>query len=216
MPLPPTREQFTAEDELEAFDYVVATRRRQYGSRATDDFRVTGYYGALLNSPRYAAAQLAAAFALRDAGNKPGTYSHADREWVDQVLSHHLRYYGVLGGHIPDAVAVGVRLEAIEALWDGREQDLTDDEQLLTRFIRQYTDGTIDDETWNAMLARLGKRGLVEYVAFIGHLTIVLRMFMALDVPGLPSDKEDVLRVIRGIGDGSIPVPDSKEAVRVG
>ena len=66
------------------------------------------------------------------------------------------------------------------------------------------------------MLARLGKRGLVEYIAFIGHLTIVLRMFMALDVPGLPSDKEDVLRVIRGIRDGSIPVPDSKEAVRVG
>jgi hypothetical protein len=215
MPTPPQRGQFSSSQDLEAFDYVVHTRSRQYNMPA-EGYTVEGYYGALLNSPAYAAAQLQAAIAFRGAGNSTNTYSHADREWVDQVLSHDMGYYGVLTTHTPDAVAVGVRLEAIAALWEGREEDLTDDEKLLTRFIRAYGNGTIDDETWAAMNTRLGARGVVEYVLFIGHLTIVLRLHQALGVLGAPTTREEVDELIRGLRDGSIPVPAPVDAVKVG
>jgi hypothetical protein len=114
---------------------------------------------------------------LRGAGYHEGSYSHADREWVDQVLSYHWSYFGVLRVHTPDAVAVGVRLEAIEALHEGREQDLTDDERLLAHYIRQVADGAVTDETESQILDRLGPRGLGAYILFICHLLRVLRSF---------------------------------------
>ena len=61
-----------------------------------------------------------------------------------------------MGLHVPDAVAAGVRLEAIEAIRYGHEEDLTEDEQLLARYIRQLVSGTVDDETFAAMSARMG------------------------------------------------------------
>ena len=98
----------------------------------------------------------------------------------------------------------------------GPRERRTEDEQLLTRFIRQVATGTVDDETWNRMLGRLGKRGLVEYVAFIGHLIVVLRMFQALDVPSKLNSREDMMALLKGIRDGSVAIPDKITAVRVG
>jgi alkylhydroperoxidase family enzyme len=214
-PPPPQRTDFEDEHELEAYDEVVATRAHQFNASPAD-FTVTGYYGSLLNSPPYARAQLRAAYAFRSVGNGAGSYSHSDREWVDQVISHELRCYKFLALHTRDAVALGVRLEALEALWEGREQDFTDDERLLTQYIRQVANGTVDDATWNAMLARLGLRGLVEYTAFIGHLIVVLRMHQALGVPGALESQESVLELIRAIRAGTVDVPDPVDAVRVG
>ena len=50
------------------------------------------------------------------------------------------------------AVASGVRLEAVEALRYGHEEDLNDDERLLVGYIRQVVTGTVDDETFAALL----------------------------------------------------------------
>jgi hypothetical protein len=215
MPPPPKRSDFTSDTDLKAYDEVIEVRSKQHNA-SPENFEVTGYYGAILNSPPYARAQLTAAYALRSVGNREGSYSHEDREWVDQVLSHELGCFKFLEQHTRDAVGVGVRLEAIEALWEGREEDLTDHERLLERYIRQVATGTVDDETWNAVQAELGQRGLVEFTAFIGHLIVVLRMHQALDVPGGLQSREDVLDLVRRIREGSVDVPDASKAVRVG
>jgi hypothetical protein len=215
MPSPPERSDFTDPGDLAKFDKMVATRAKQMQADPKT-FKVDSYYGSILNSPPYGEAQNRAAYALRSVGNREGSYSHADREWVDQVLSMEFDTYKVLQSHTRDAISVGVRLEAIEALWEGRENDLTEDELLLTRFIRQVATGTVDDETWNRMLDRLGKRGLVEYVAFIGHLIVVLRMFQAFDVPSKLNSREDMMALLKGIRDGSVEIPDKITAVRVG
>jgi hypothetical protein len=215
MPQPPNRRDFTDPEELAAYDAFVALRARQHDADPAT-FKVTGYYGALAHSPRYARTQLTAAYALRSIGNREGSYAHADREWVDQVLSQSLNSFQVLAQHTRDAVGVGVRLDAIQALWEGRDADLTDREQLLTTYIRQVATGTVDDDTWGRMRELLGLRGLVEYTAFIGHLTVVLRMFQALDVPSELNSLEDLLALLAEIRSGSVEVPDVVTAVRVG
>ena len=82
------------------------------------------YFGALLNSPTDSRAAFAKLGRTMREGQVRGTYSDADRELVDMVLSVDFGYRAILALHIPDAIAVGVRLEAIEALWQGSEEDL--------------------------------------------------------------------------------------------
>jgi hypothetical protein len=200
MPQPPRRQDLTDPEELAAYDAFVALRARQHDADPAT-FEVTGYYGALAHSPLYARTQLTAAYALRSIGNREGSYAHADREWVDQVLSQSLNSFQVLAQHTRDAIGVGVRLDAIQALWEGRDGDLTDREQLLTTYIRQVATGTVDDDTWGHM------REL---------LTVVLRMFQALDVPSELNSLEDLLALLAEIRSGSVEVPDVVTAVRVG
>jgi hypothetical protein len=215
LPQPPRREDFTDPEELAAYDAFVALRARQHDADPAT-FTPAGYYGALAHSPRYARSQLTAAYALRSIGNREGSYAHADREWVDQVLSQSLNSFQVLAQHTRDAVAVGVRLDAIQALWEGRDEDLTERERLLATYIRQVATGAVDDETWSAVRELLGTRGLVEYTTFIGHLMLVLRMHQALDVPSELNSTEEVLALIADIRTGSVELPDAVTAVRVG
>ena len=120
------------------------------------------YWGGLLTSPTMCAIAARMGAFVRTAGDREGSFSHADREFVDQVLSADWRTNVVQGVHVRDAVATGVRLEAIEALRDGREERLDEHERLLARFIRQVVSGTVDDATFAAIETYLGKRGLLD------------------------------------------------------
>jgi hypothetical protein len=213
LPAAPGRDEFTDPEELEAFDRAYDRLLTFYlGDPA--DFKPGGYYGALLNSPLLADAISQLALLARSAGNREGSHSHADREWVDQVLSKDWGYYGVLGMHTADALGVGVRLEAIEALWEDREDDLNDDEKLLTAYIRQVATGTVDDETWGRMEERLGRRGLIEYTMFVCHLQRVLRLFQAFGVPS-PA-REQILEMNREFREGKREIPAYETAQRAG
>jgi hypothetical protein len=190
-PAQPKRDQ-VPDDEREAYDAVIARMRRMAGlpeAPPEEHMPVGTYFGALLNSP--AMCQIVAQMGtfVRTAGNREGTYSHADREFVDQVLSADWKTNVVQGVHIADAIGVGVRLEAIEALRYHHEEDLNDDEQLLAKYIRQVVSGQVDDETHDAMERRLGTRGLVEYTGFILWLQWTMRMMQALGTED-PSDEE--------------------------
>lgn len=111
--------------------------------------------------------------------------------------------------HIPDGVAAGVRLEAVEALHYGREEELNDDERLLARFIRQLVSGTVDEETFAAMKERLGARGVVEYSGFVLWLGWIIRMMQMIGVTDPPD--ADIEKIIDGLKDGSIEVPNFRE-----
>src|ERR1700733_3578282 len=190
-PAQPKRDQ-VPDDERAAYDAVIARMRKMAGlpeAPAEEHMPGGAYLGALLNSP--AMCQIVAQMGtfVRTAGNRQGTYSHADREFVDQVLSADWKTNVVQGVHIADAIGVGVRLEAIEALRYHHEEDLNDDERLLARYIRQVVDGDVDDETYGAIEQRLGTRGLVEYTGFILWLQWIIRMMQALGTHN-PTDEE--------------------------
>lgn len=181
-PPPPPDPSTLDPDDRVAYDAIVERCVGKFGT-------LTPYHGAVANSPRFGAALNDLGRIARTAGDRPGSYSHADREFVDQVLSADWGTNAVLGVHVPDALAAGVRAEAIRAVRDGREDELTDDERLLARYIRAVTTGALTDELWNAMVDRLGVRGAVDYTIFIAFLQMTIRLWQAFGLDG-PSDAE--------------------------
>jgi hypothetical protein len=217
-PRQPDRSEFSA-SEQEDYDRVVA---RYYTGKPGEPppMNPSGnghgdlgeYFGALMQSPPLCAIASRMGTFVRKAGEREGTYSHADREFVDQVLSADWKTNVVLRRHIQDALATGVRMEAIEALRYGHEEDLDEDERLLATYIRQVVSGTVDDETYAAIDARLGTRGLVEYTGFILWLQWIIRMMQALGVAA-PGD-EEVDQLIADLKSGSRELPDFKQWIR--
>jgi hypothetical protein len=208
------------DEELDAYDAVLARmvpmRNTVPGLEPTFDEEIGApdvgeYWGALLHSPLLAAIAIQMGRFVRTAADRGESYSHADREFVDQVLAADWRTNVVQGHHVPDAVSTGVRIEAIEALRAGRDEDLTDDERLLAAFIRATVAGEVDDDLFARMRQRLGSRGLIEYAGFILWLQWIIRMMQVLDCHD-PDDGE-VAALIEGIKDGSIPVPDFRERI---
>jgi hypothetical protein len=180
------------------------------GDGPVDEFFSAGeYYGALLNSPPMCATLVRLGTLVRTAGERSGTYSHADREFVDQVLSAEFNTTVVQAFHIPDAIAAGVRIEAIEALRTGDEAALTADEHLLATYIRQVVHGTVDDATWDRMHERLGTRGLTEYTVFITFLQLIIRLMQALEVSA-PSQAE-IDEMIAGLKADASRIPDLQD-----
>lgn len=205
----PRSDSFSGED-LEAFN-VLVDRFRRGSSAPSDEVELSPYFGALINAPPFAAALGRLGTLVREAGDREGTYSHRDREFVDQVLSAHLGTNAVLRVHIPDALAVGIPLESIEALRAGRDDQLSPDEQLLARFVRQVVDGTVDDGTWGAMMARLGRRGVVEYTIFIAFLQLIMRLYQAFGLEN-PSD-EEIDGLLADFRSGARELPDYRERI---
>jgi hypothetical protein len=198
-PVPAPDASAIAPDDRADYDFVVGRNEGKFGS-------LPPYHAALLWSPPFGAALNRLGSLVRSAGERPGTYSHADREFVDQVLSAQWRTGVVMGVHLPDALAVGVRLEAIEALRAGRDEELTEDELLLATYIRQVVTGTVDDATFDRMEARLGRRGVVEYTIFIAFLQLTIRLFQAFGMPDLADDEIDAL--VREFREGTRVPPD--------
>lgn len=184
LPQLPPREAIP-ESLLEDYDFVVNRQARLWASAPGNS---DPYFGALLNSPPMAATLARLGRMMRE-GQVRGTYSDSDREFVDMVLSVDLGYNAILALHLPDALAVGVRIEAIEALWHRREQELTEDEALLARFIRAVVGGAVDDPLFASIRERMGLPGAVEYSAFITFLLSTFRLWQALGVPE-PADAE--------------------------
>jgi hypothetical protein len=193
-----------APDDLEAYDAVLARHRNMLNVPPApgEDLSVGQHYAALLNSPQWAAAWHRLGYLARFSGTQPDSYSHADREWVDQVVGADFKANHVFPLHIDDAISVGVRLEAIEAIRYGHEEDLNEDERLLTKYIRQVIAGTVDDETFGKMHSRLGDRGIADYTSFICLFFSILRMFQAFGVPE-PGD-EEIDQHIRDLKSGAV------------
>jgi hypothetical protein len=205
IPTAPQRSDFSG-DDLELYDDAM-TRVAGWRAEAPSVHKPIPYWGAMLNSPPIAARQSMMGSTVRGMGERDGSYSHADREWVDQVLGYLFDYFGVTPTHTPDAVAVGVRLDAMIALHEGRDEDLTDDERLLKDYIHMVVSGKVTDEAYDAIEQRLGKRGAVEYTYFIAYLQMVLRLHMAFGVrdPG----REEAGKVLYEFRDGKRDVlPD--------
>jgi hypothetical protein len=217
MPRPPQQPERAKipPEELEAYDMVTQRFRAMRCDRpdeVTHDADAGPYFGALLNSPPLAATLARFGTLVRTAGERPGTYSHADREFVDQVFSADWRTGVIQRTHIPDGLAAGVRLEAIDALRAGREEDLTEDERHLAAYIRAVAGGKVTDEAYAAMVERLGRRGAVEYTIFIAFLQLTMRLHQAFGAPELSDDEVEAM--LAEFRTGARELPDIAERLR--
>ncbi len=148
------------------------------------------YRAAWTNAPRLATSLLDAAYTVNSYQGQPGWYSNADHEWIDFVLGFDSGYWVFHAGHTANAVTSGIRIEAIEALHDGREEDLTDDERQVVEFIRAVRDGAMTDEIWERMVERLGTlRGTIGFAYFVCILWTIMRMFGAFGVAAIEEDE---------------------------
>jgi alkylhydroperoxidase family enzyme len=201
------RREDVPEEERAAYDAVLERQLSlAYAGRAAGS--AGPYFDVLLHSP-------ALAKAISDGGRifrTARTYSPADREWIDMVVSHELGCNRVLGSHMPDAVAVGVRPEAIRALRDGRDDDLTPDERELAAYIREVVHGRVRAESFAGIRKRFGDRGAVEFTSFVAWLMMTDRLMQAFHVPALSDEQLDEL--LQGFLDGTAEVPDPE--LRIG
>jgi hypothetical protein len=210
----PARSDFEDPADRDAYDAVIDRRSKMAMVNDGDDPdkpAMGEYWGSLINSPQMCAIAARMGNFIRTAGERDNTYAHWERELVDQVLSADWKTNVVQELHVPDGIAAGVRIDAVEALRFGDEDRLNEDERLLVRYIRQVVSGTVDDETFGVMQEHLGTRGLVEYTGFILWLQWIIRMMQALGVTSPPDDEIDAL--IRGLRDGSIALPNFHERI---
>jgi len=198
-PLPPDRDELP-ESDRPAYDQIVERNTLKFGGT------LPPYHAALLNSPPFGAALNELGRLARRAGERAGSFSHAEREFVDQVLSLDWGTNVVQRLHLPDALAVGVRPEAIAALRGRREQELTADERELAGYIRAVANGTVTDAAYAAIEQRLGRRGAVEYTIFIAFLMMTIRLFQAFGLPD-PSD-EEIDALLHELRTGARELPD--------
>jgi hypothetical protein len=198
----PPRNSISSQDTaaLEAYDWVVER------AKLMGHIKDAHYYGRLLSSPVLSQMLSKLGQTVRSLGDRSDSYTHADREFVDQVLAVDLKTNVVQKRHIPDALATGVRIEAIEALREGREADLNADETQLTDFIRRVINGKMDADKWEAMEARLGKRGVVDYTIFILFLQLTLRLHQAVGMPEFP--ESELEKMIAEFKSGTREIPD--------
>jgi hypothetical protein len=200
-------------DERAAYEAVVGRQRVHRGLDPNSDepLELGPYHAGLATAPVIGQLISQLGLVFRTRGDHEGTYSHADREFVDQVLAVDNGWNGFMVMHTYDGVSAGVRIEAIEALRAGREEDLTEDERLLATFIRQVLSGGVTDQIWDAMERRIGHRGAIEYAMFIMFLHLIMRLFQAFGSPDVPAAEIDEL--VRKIRAGAVLVPDFRERI---
>jgi hypothetical protein len=201
LPQPPAPED-VAPEELADREYVVERTGRVHGA----DGPAAQYFGALLNSPPLAAALTRLGTEVRRGGLR-GTYTDADRELMDIALAVGLGSNAILPVHIPDALAVGVRPDAVESLLTRSDEDRTDDERQLVHYARGVVDGGVSDESYGALRERLGERGAVEFTVLVGFLLMTIRLWQAFGLPE-PSDDE-MLALLHDLRQGTTTLPDA-------
>lgn len=180
--------------ELDDYDYT-ADHARNWVARIGDKRpRIDGevyqrrYYEAWTNTPSLFKAMWSLGRVLQSEKCKPGQYGLTDHEMIDIVLAIDPPGYTVLlPGHTATAISAGIRIEAIEAIADGREEDLTDDERLQVEFIRAVRDTTMTDELWDRMVKRLGSvRGAIYFAYFVCYLRFGQQMMQVFGSPAMP------------------------------
>jgi alkylhydroperoxidase/carboxymuconolactone decarboxylase family protein YurZ len=223
-PLPP-RDAIKPE-EREAYDRVVHRQTKYDYPEFVKRFmhedmlrifpgdRMQPYFAALLNSPLVAAGMSDLGVVYRTRGEQPDGMSHADREWIDMVMAEELKCYWVLYVHATDAVAVGVRAEAILFLLQKREDKLTAEERLKADFIRAVARGTVTETLYKAVEPIVGGvRACVEFTAFSGHLIKTMRLGQAFGIPDI--SREQITEFVQAIVDGRVDIPQAKARVPV-
>jgi len=200
-PIPQPRRGDLDPEGREVFDHAIA---RRYPDAAPGDERaLDAYHGTLLNSPPFSRPLALGAETVRTASG----YSAADRVLVNHVLSAELRTNCLLPHFITEGLSVGMRLEAMQALREGRDEDLTEDERSLANYIRASVVGQVSENLWDWLVARNGPRGAIEYTYFVNYLLMTIRNIQAFVGPSAEATDEEVDRVLAEYARGARTPP---------
>jgi hypothetical protein len=215
LPKLPAREAF-AENERAHFDYMMERITAGFGPTAE---QVAGepygvpHFRAMAVSPSLAVQLSKLGYAVMSRQDQPSSFTQADHEMIDLVLPLDSGYWALLAGHTPAAIASGIRIDAIRALRDGREESLTADERQVIEFIRAVRDGTVSDTAWSSMRERIGsERGVVEFVYLICLLIFHHRFCWAVGAPEMQRDAFE--QMLKEYENGTRPMPERYKAPR--
>jgi AhpD family alkylhydroperoxidase len=195
-PPQPDRDLIGDPEELAAYDSVVARfRSRATPAEVADGERMRGlgeapemgvYFAALLHTPRLAAG-------LSDLGayyrGDSFALSPAEREWVVVAVGVEANCRREVYAHLDEAVRVGVRPEALDALVRGRDRDLAPDERELAGYVRAVLRHEVTAEGYERIVRRFGVRGAVELTAFVTHLLMAATLMTALGADHVSADE---------------------------
>jgi hypothetical protein len=199
-PIAPPRESFSG-DDLVAYD------------RALERFPGTDYLGNPMMVSPWVGSFISAGGVMFRRSELRAAIPHKWREFTDLVLSENIEphWNGAFHVHVADAVAHGIRPEAILAVREHRWDDLQADERQLVEYVRQMLTGTVTESAFEGICARFGERGAVEYTCFIGFLMFHRRLGQALG-NAEPSDAElDAL--IESFVSGAADIPDKERGI---
>jgi hypothetical protein len=195
----PTREELP-ENEREDYDEMqrlIVQRVILAKSLHPYRHRISGGYFGLGVNPKLALTLNSLSDGLHQ--GVEGSFTAADHEFIDLVLCFDAGHWGFIANHTPFAVGSGIAVETIEALRDGREDELSDADRQIVAFIRATRDGTITDPMWDAMVERFGtERGVIDFVWFVMLLHVHVRLMQAFDdVQITPEEYKDELNQLR-------------------
>ena len=121
-----------------------------------------------------------------------------------------LGYNTILKLHVPDMVAVGVRLEAIEAIRSGELQRLTEEERQIVDYTRQALNGEVTDSSFAAMVELPGERGALEFTARLLSCRCTPRPGRRSACPDVPDREIDELLESYKRGEGAVVSADAR------
>ncbi len=184
-------------DEQAAFEFMLKRIRgaedARIGMIAGEPYAVA-YFRALANTPVLGEALARLGQVAMEVPGRKGTLSAADHEFADAVIAFDSGYTWLMACHGPLAIQAGVRPEALAALSDGREGDLTDDERQQVEFTRAVRDKKVTAEIWKRMVERLGsERGAIEYAFFVLLVLLNHLLASAMGVPDMTPEELDAM-----------------------
>lgn len=211
MPWPVTAPdpEILPEEDRKEFDFVNQRVLKLTGIPGRD----LPYVSACLNAPTFAAALWRFSGRMLAASDtREKTFTNRDREYSNVVYALELGSYVMFDYHFDYAVdVVGVRPEMIKAIWNGRDEDLNDEERQLVDYIRGFVNGTVTEEMWDGIVERFGsERGAVEYTMAIGYNFLCARSMQAYGVPAI--SREEMDRQVQNLRVGDSEARSSKTA----
>lgn len=172
------------------------------------------FASACLNAPSFAAALWGLKRLVLATAERGNSYSHRDRALIDVVVAFDSGHYGVLEGHLQWSVqCAGMDVGTLEALWNGREAELPEEDRHLVEYVRAVVDRTVSDDLFSQTSTRFGSpRGAVEYTIAIGYTRLINQLMRALGVPSI--SRNEMQTTIGRLRDGTTQARDDSDYER--
>jgi hypothetical protein len=203
---PPPGRAEVAPAERDAYDRIV----ERAAGRGESHF--SPYLATLLHTPSFGAVISDLGRVTRTAPATGESYSRVDFELL--VLALGLDVGFLWSHHLLDALAVGVRPEALDALLRGREEQLEEPERLVVEFARQVVAGTVTDASFAAVKLVRGERGAIDLTVLAGWVVATMRWHQAWGIPS--ATRPELEAMLEEHRRGTLVLPDMQVAARVG
>ncbi|KHK90354.1 carboxymuconolactone decarboxylase family protein [Novosphingobium malaysiense] len=165
--------------------------------------QVAGVGGAALLSPLLAWASAARGIAAIQGQRLDPGFGQYEHQLACVVVAFDTEYYEFVGAHLPLALAAGVPLEAIEALWQGRD-DIDPADRAIVDYVRGVVSGTVTNDQFAAIAGRMSDRAIVEFTALILNILMSIRTAQAFtDQRGF--NRDDIEGMLAAARAGVLP-----------